>query len=73
MVQCKVFDTLLREWTIMVLVMWELWKHMNVVVFDGATPSIQRVMRKVDSEGCAWRQAGLLKGNLDFLFLWGSC
>lgn len=48
--------------------MWELWKHRNDIVFNGAAPSLARLTRRIDSEGRAWRQAGLLKGDLDGFF-----
>lgn len=53
---------------IVVLVMWAIWKHRNDVVFDEATPSIPRVSKVIEREGRCWRQAGLLKGDLDAFF-----
>lgn len=50
--------------TILSLVMWELWKHRNAVVFDSAAPSVKAVIDRVVSEGRAWKTAGLLKIDL---------
>lgn len=33
------------------LVIWELWKHRNVIVFDQATPSIRKVLTAISEEG----------------------
>lgn len=41
--------------------MWELWKHRNAVVFNGVSPSVTVVVQRIKIEGCAWKQAGLLK------------
>ena len=41
---------------------------MNVVVFDGVTPWIAKVMRRVDQEGRAWWNAGLMKGSVQGFF-----
>lgn len=51
------------------LVMWELWKHRNAIVFDEATASLQQVLHRIASEGKVWRQAGLLRGELDTFFV----
>ena len=37
--------------------MWGLWKHRNVVVFDGVAPSANDVLGRVMSEGQAWKAA----------------
>ena len=29
------------------LVLWKLWKHRNAILFDGATPSLEMVVRRV--------------------------
>lgn len=50
---------------VMILVMWELWKHRNAIVFDGATPSLNHVTHTIGLEGRTWKRAGLLKGELD--------
>ena len=49
----------------MLLVMWELWKHRNAIVFDGESPSIERLIHKVKSEAKVWATAGLIKRELD--------
>lgn len=43
------------------LVMWIIWKQRNDVVFNGATPSIQRTMQRIQEEGKLWAKAGLFK------------
>lgn len=40
---------------------WELWKHRNDIVFDGESPSLQRLLGRILVEGRAWRTAGLLR------------
>src|ERR1041385_9133976 len=62
--------------TFLCLVMWEVWKHRNAIVFDGASPSVRNLIRKIATEGLAWRQAGLLKGSweahLEVLRTWAN-
>nr|XP_040251384.1 uncharacterized protein LOC120968563 [Aegilops tauschii subsp. strangulata] len=53
---------------IILLGLWQLWKHRNTVVFDNAAPSVAMVMRQVEQEGRAWWSAGLMKGDVDGLF-----
>ena len=53
---------------LLTLGLWELWKHRNAVVFDGASPSLEVVVRRVVAEGRAWQQASLLKGEVDITF-----
>ena len=48
--------------------MWVIWKHRNDTVFNGASPSTAQVLGRIEREGRAWRQAGLLKGDLDGVF-----
>ena len=54
--------------TIFALVWWELWKHRNAIVFDGAQPSIEQLLQRVREEGVVWSSAGLLKGNVTPFF-----
>ena len=54
--------------TIFLLTMWELWKHRNAVVFDGVSPAIDYVLRRVTAEGKVWATAGLIKGCIDLFF-----
>lgn len=62
---CKATDINTKDSrTILSLGLWELWKHRNAIVFDGATPSVAAVIAKVESECRAWSVAGLLKGDL---------
>lgn len=44
------------------LVMWELWKHRNAIVFYGASPSLRNIFTRIEAEERAWVRAGLLKG-----------
>lgn len=48
---------------IITLTMWEVWKHRNDVVFDGATPSVQKGISNVAKEGRTWCAFDLLKGD----------
>ena len=54
--------------TMLLLVLWELWKHRNAIVFEGATPSMNHVLHRFAEEGWNWKQAGLLKGDLTIFF-----
>ena len=47
------------------LVLWEIWKHRNVVVFDGVTPATHVVLQRVECEGRAWQAAGEFKGDME--------
>ena len=62
--------------TIFILTLWELWKHRNAIVFDGASPSMSVLLSRVRSEGMTWLSAGKFKGNVDpffrGLFRWAS-
>ena len=44
------------------LVMWELWKHRNGVMFDAKTPCPRAVPHKIASECVLWKEAELLRG-----------
>ena len=46
--------------TIFALTWWELWKHRNAIVFEGAHPLVEQLLRKVCSEGSIWSSTGLL-------------
>jgi hypothetical protein len=54
--------------TLISLGLWELWKHRNAIVFDGATPSAKVVVANMEKEGRAWSTAGLLKGDFTAFF-----
>jgi hypothetical protein len=41
-----------------ILVSWELWKHRNRCVFDGARPDLVVALQDVPSEGVLWCLAG---------------
>lgn len=40
------------------LVTWEIWKHRNDYVFNGAVPNVEVVLQVVASEGSLWCSAG---------------
>jgi hypothetical protein len=48
---------------IITLVLWELWKHRNAIVFDGASPSLVGLIKRIVEEGNVWFRAGLIKGD----------
>lgn len=50
------------------LMLWELWKHRNAIVFDGASPSMSHVILNIQAEGTAWKQAGMLKEDVSAFF-----
>ena len=54
--------------TIFILTLWELWKHRNAIVFDGASPSREVLLGRVRTEGLSWLVAGKFKGNVDPFF-----
>jgi hypothetical protein len=41
------------------------WKHTNDVVFNGAIPSFNRVIRIVVEESKLWVVAGLFRGDVE--------
>ena len=49
---------------IITLVLWELWKHRNAIVFDGASPSLAGLITKIV-------EGGLLGLGLDCLRVTG--
>ncbi|WVZ85537.1 hypothetical protein U9M48_032454 [Paspalum notatum var. saurae] len=40
--------------SLIILVAWEIWKHRNACVFEGAAPCVQQVRRAVVEEGSVW-------------------
>lgn len=54
---------------LVMLVMWELWKHRNAIVFDGATPSWLHVIARIVAEGRIWKRAGIFKGDVEALLV----
>ena len=48
-------------WTVMILVTWTLWKHRNDIVFNGASPSRDYVLKQIDVNEQDWRAANLLQ------------
>ncbi|WVZ49513.1 hypothetical protein U9M48_000862 [Paspalum notatum var. saurae] len=44
--------------SLVILVSWELWKHRNACVFEGARPHLQTVLTTMASEGLLWCRAG---------------
>ena len=48
--------------------MRQIWKHRNSIVFDGATPSKNRIIHAVVRKGHVWKKAGILQGDMDAFF-----
>ncbi|WVZ89536.1 hypothetical protein U9M48_035920, partial [Paspalum notatum var. saurae] len=44
--------------SLVVLVSWELWKHRNACVFEGASPDLQTVLHSVAAKGHLWCLSG---------------
>jgi hypothetical protein len=44
--------------TLVVLVAWWIWKHRNSCVFDGASPSVARIVQDIRDEAGQWCLAG---------------
>ena len=49
----------------LVLVLWELWKHRNRVVFYGDTPSTSFVINMIAVECRTWIAASLFRSDMD--------
>jgi hypothetical protein len=47
--------------SLIILVAWEVWKHCNSCVFEGARPSIQILLQTVANESSLWWMAGASK------------
>jgi hypothetical protein len=45
---------------LIILVAWEIWKHRNACVFEGAIPGVQLVLQAVTNEGVLWCMAAPL-------------
>ena len=43
--------------SLIILVAWEIWKHRNVCVFEGASPNVQEVLHAMAIEGSLWCMA----------------
>ena len=44
------------------------WPTRRCIVFDEVTPSTMKVIERINNEGRVWREAGLLKGDLEGFF-----
>jgi hypothetical protein len=40
------------------LILWCLWKHRNVCVFDGISPTVPRIILDIRNEATLWCMAG---------------
>jgi hypothetical protein len=38
--------------------LWHLWKHRNVCVFEGMSPSVPRIILDISSDADMWCMAG---------------
>ena len=47
--------------SLIILTSWLIWKHRNSSVFDGATPSVNEVLRQFRDEYKLWCLAGAKK------------
>ena len=47
--------------SLIILVTWEIWKHRNACVFEGARPSVQLLLQTMSSECALWCMAGASK------------
>ena len=54
--------------SLIILVAWEVWKHRNSYMFEGARPSIQILLQTVANESSLWCMAGASK--LQELLTW---
>lgn len=50
---------------LLLLVLWELWKHRNSIMFDADSPSMLRLVRRIEQEGASWKQARIFKGDVE--------
>lgn len=50
--------------TLAMLVLWEMWKHRNAVVFDNASPSLQDILRLIVNVGREWVLAGFFHSDM---------
>ncbi|WVZ88479.1 LOW QUALITY PROTEIN: hypothetical protein U9M48_034996, partial [Paspalum notatum var. saurae] len=44
--------------SLIILVAWELWKHINACVFEGVRPSVVLLCQEVERKSSLWRLAG---------------
>ena len=47
--------------SLIILTSWLIWKHRNSSIFDGATPSVNEVLRQFRDEYKLWCLAGAKK------------
>lgn len=50
-----------RKNTLIILVAYEIWKHINACVFNGVAPSVVDMVLPITNEGTLWRMAGASK------------
>ena len=53
---------------IIILGLWQIWKHRNSIFFNGATPSKNRISHAFVREGHVWKKAGILRGDMGAFF-----
>jgi hypothetical protein len=44
--------------SVIMLTAWWIWKHRNASVFDGAQPSMPKLLQNIKDELCTWARAG---------------
>ena len=44
--------------SIIALTAWEIWKHRNAAIFDGARPSTDELVQRIRAEARRWGKAG---------------
>ncbi|RCV36691.1 hypothetical protein SETIT_8G002500v2 [Setaria italica] len=47
--------------SLIILVAWEIWKHRNSCVFEGALPNTQVLLQAITNESTLWCLAGASK------------
>ena len=43
----------------------ELWKHRNSIVFEGKTPDVRALPRRIAAECAVWMKAGIIHSDLE--------
>jgi hypothetical protein len=46
------------QFSLVILVLWCLWKHHNACVFDGISPGVPRIIQEIKDDATLWCMAG---------------